>query len=183
MSTILPRKSQLLPALHYLAPLEGESSNLQSDRGGATKWGISLRFLNLVVEGDVNKDGHVDEHDVWAMDEEDKVFFYQKYFFDHYRIYEIENQAVANRVMSIFVNFRGHDAALIVQRACKANLKTLVDDGVMGSKTLACMNSVQPTELLAAMRSEQAAMYYRVAAKYPDQAVNLKGWLKRAYYY
>lgn len=177
------KRSTLLPAMHYIAPIEGGKSDSKSDRGGATNGGISLRFLNLIIEGDINKDGHVDEKDVWAMTEADRLFFYEKYFFDYYRIYEIENQFVANRVFSIFINFRGHDAALIVQRACKANLKTLQVDGQMGSLTLGCINSVNPDSLLASLRSEQASMYHRVVAKFPSQSANLTGWLKRAYRY
>lgn len=177
------KTSKLLPALAYIDPIEGGKSNDKTDRGGATKWGISLRFLKSVKEGDINGDGHIDEKDIDALTHDDKEFFYRKYFFSYYRIDEIENQAIANRVFSIFIHMRGRDAAVVVQRACKANLKTITVDGLMGTKTIGCINSVDPDALMAAIRSEQASMYYQVVARFPDQKANLNGWLNRAYRY
>lgn len=175
--------AKLVPAIDYIHPIEGYRSDSPTDRGGATKWGISLRFLNLVSEGDINGDGHVDEHDVWAMTEEDKFFFYEKYFWRYYRLGELRDQQVANRIFSIFINFRGQDAAKIVQLACRSNLKRLAVDGIMGSETIRCINSATPQSLLAALRSEQASMYHKIVNRFPDQVANLEGWIRRAYRY
>lgn len=168
-------------ALEYLAPIEGGSSDHQNDKGLTTKWGISLRFLNLVAEGDTNGDGHVDVKDIDDMSWAQRTFFYEKYFWDYYKLFNIQSQLVANRVFSIYVHMRSQDAGTVVQRACKAVQKELVVDGRVGPKTFACINAANEYELLAALRSEQAAVYDKIILKNPDQAVFHKGWTARAY--
>lgn len=168
-------------ALDYLDPLEGGFSDHAADKGGATKWGISLRFLNLVAEGDVNGDGHVDVKDIHAMTPTHRTFFYEKYFWEHYKLFNVRSQPIANRLFSIYVHMRSKDAGLVVQRACRSVQKVLKIDGMVGAKTFTCINSANDFELLAAIRSEQAAVYEKIVLKNPDQAVYLDGWLNRAY--
>lgn len=178
-------------ALEYLEPLEGGYSNRADDRGGATSGGISLRFLKLLAnsdlnrdgfgDGDLNRDGNVDIRDIQSASRAQRAYLYETYFWQHYKLFNIKSQHVANRVFSIYVHMEPADAGAVVQRACRANLQKLVIDGQVGSKTFACINACDPHALLAALRSEQAAVYERIVAKFPDQRANINGWLDRAY--
>lgn len=57
------------------------------DIGGATNYGISLRWLQSVgdidkdsfLEGDLNKDGTVDIKDIKKIDQKQAIEFYRKY--------------------------------------------------------------------------------------------------------
>lgn len=178
-------------SLDYLEPIEGGKANHKNDNGGPTNGGISLRFLKLVAnsdlnrdgfgDGDLNRDGVVDIRDIESATHAQRAYLYETYFWQHYKLFNIKSQHVANRVFSIYVHMEPVDAGAVVQRACRANMQKLVIDGQVGSKTFACINACDPFALLAAMRSEQAAVYERIVAKHPDQRVNLNGWLDRAY--
>ena len=50
----------------------------------------------------------------------------------------------------------------------------------MGARTLAAVNATSPTVYHQLLCELSAAYYRQVAAANPAQAVNLKGWLKRA---
>jgi lysozyme family protein len=55
-----------------------------------------------------------------------------------------------------------------------------VEDGEIGAKTLAAVNSVNPIAYYQALCELSTAHYRHVAAVNPAQAVNLAGWMKRA---
>ena len=60
----------------------------------------------------------------------------------------------------------------------------LLEDGVVGAKTLSAVSSCDEHELLVACRSEAAGFYRTLVAGHPHLGVFLNGpnaWLARAY--
>ena len=92
---------------------------VDGDAGGATKYGVSLRFIkNLPLdESDINHDGHVTALDIESLNETTAKAFYRKYFWFHYQLGNIETQPVAQKIFNLFVNMRGSTAAKVAQRA------------------------------------------------------------------
>ena len=58
--------------------------------------------------------------------------------------------------------------------------RRLVEDGEIGTKTLAAIHGADPIAYYQALCELSAAHYRHVAAVNPAQAMNLNGWLKRA---
>ena len=111
------------------------------DRGGATKYGISLRFLQVVGE-DINDDGEVNADDIRAITKVDAVKLYKKYFWDYYRLHNILDRDVAAKCYDMFVNMSGHRAGNAIQKAINlSDHWDVVVDGIVGSKTFSALNA------------------------------------------
>jgi len=163
---------------------EGGFVNRVEDNGGATNYGISLRFLQRLpaLAGDVNGDGHVNVDDINALTPATAGDFYHRYFWTHYRLDEIDDEAVATKLFNFFVNMRGTTAALIAQRAANDVLgDRLTLDGVAGSKTLSALNACAPNELLPCLKWRAWEVYRAIIHADPAQAVFKNGWRRRAF--
>lgn len=149
---------------------EGGYVNDPADDGGETKYGISKRshaildIKNLTIEQ--------------AMD-----VYYEKYWTPLCVdiIYDCE---VATKFFDIAVNFGQSRAKEIMKRALRSVYKMpkLLNNEEDWGIVLFFINRVQnPQELLAALRSESAAVYRMIAAKNTTKEKFLNIWLNRAY--
>ncbi|MCW8886886.1 MAG: hypothetical protein OQK12_16800 [Motiliproteus sp.] len=170
-------------AMAFVLPFEGRGKASEDDRGGETDYGISLRFLKSLpdLEGDLNKDGHVTALDIYALEPAIVKYLYRKYFWTHYGLLNIQNEAIAIRAFSFFVNMRGKQAAKVVQRACRAAGFDIQADGILGPKSFRAINSAKQVALISSIRSEAAAVYRMICQADKTQNKHLKGWLNRAY--
>jgi len=170
-------------AFEEVVMLEGGFNNISNDRGGATNYGISLRFAASLpdLEGDIDGNGHVDDEDMKVLDVKTAKRFYFKYFWKHYNCDTIVDDELAKKVFSMFVNMRSRSVGRIVQRALRACGKTLTEDGIIGKQTKRLMNTADQDALMAAIRSEQAGFYRLIVKADESQEMFLRGWLNRAY--
>lgn len=150
------------------------------DHAGPTNFGITLPVLKDAAL-DIDHDGDIDADDIRAMREEHAIEVYRRCWWDRYEYGRIEDQDVATKVFDLAVNMGPKQAHKIAQRACRAAGWELVEDGIIGPKTLAALNRLNPSMVLAAMRSEAAAVYRMIIYKHPAYAKYEKGWLRRAY--
>ena len=152
-----------------------------ADSGGATKWGISLRFLQgLGLEGDVNADDVVDEADVKGLTRQQAVDFYRAHWWDRYKYDRINDSLAAVKVFDLAVNMGPFEAHRCLQRALRANHWPVTEDGILGTKTLTAANAFTGG-LAPALRSEAAGFYRVLVAKHPQFKRFLNGWTRRAY--
>ncbi len=188
-------------AIENVLAKEGGFVNHRHDPGRATNWGISLRYLAKLkdlnedgfLDGDIDRDGDVDEADVAAMTQEQAVDYYKSGWWDAFGYEHIVESAVAVKIMDMSVNMGGRQAHKLVQRALRSTGVKLVDDGILGPKTFNAINSANPTLLVTALRCTQAGFYYALVMRNlalikngvlgadADFSVFLKGWLNRAY--
>lgn len=175
--------SDFYEALKGVLLHEGGFINHGADKGGATDFGISLRFLQSLPAsaGDVNGDGHVDIQDIRSLTEQSAGAFYKTYFWDHYRIDEIRDQRVAQKLFNFFVNMRGKTAGLIAQRAANDLGAGLVEDGLMGSKSIAAINQLEPLQMVCCIRWRAWEVYKLIIEHDSSQAVFKNGWRRRAF--
>ena len=163
-------------AMAFVAEHEGGFVDDDIDNGGATRYGISLRFLQLAHE-DINGDGHVDRADIVALTTVQARAIYQCHFWKHYRLDEIEHPFIAAKIMDLYVNMRGAVAARVVQRC----FSTLAPDGILGSKSIRAVNTyASPARLYGALGVGQGSVYQRIVRADKTQDRFLKGWLRRA---
>lgn len=166
---------------------EGGYVDNPADSGGATNYGISLRFLQTVPElGDINHDGKVDKQDIRSMKWEDAKFIYQVQWWDLYSYKRIVDQTIATKVLDFSINMGAKQAHKLVQRAVNrvSNYK-LVDDGVLGKLSFDAINSFTTVEaqqkLITAISDEAWDYYQAIIRKNPSYSVFRNGWRNRAY--
>lgn len=143
------------------------SGKVTIDAGGRTRFGIAEKFHPDLPEEFFT--GPADN----ALAEAEKIE--EREYWDEMRLSEVESQNVANKLFDMGVNMGVRQAAVYAQRAVR-----VVEDGVIGAKTLAAINSASPIAYYQALCDLSAAHYRHVAAVNPAQVVNLHGWMKRA---
>ena len=167
-------------AFDELMILEGGGlyHEVAGDHGGATNYGVSLRFLKS-ANIDIDGDGHITKGDIKVINEHHARSIYKKYFWDHYKI-ELLSLWLQVRAFTMYVNMRSKSVGLILQRAVRASGLHIVEDGIVGPNTRKQLE-LSGSCTLRAIKSEQAAFYRMIAAKDSTQNKFLNGWLARAY--
>lgn len=149
--------------------------NHPDDPGGATNYGVSLRWLRK-NNYDVNGDGDIDIVDVEVLNEDDAYKIYKEFWWKRYGYGEFFSHDIATKVFDLSINMGPTQAHKILQRACRATSEPIAEDGVLGPVTLSTVNNIHPLVLLPAIRSEAAGFYRSLGRE-----EFLKGWLNRAY--
>lgn len=182
--------SEIKLALPTIFLHEGRYVNNPKDPGGATNYGVSLRFLLQTgdldkdgwLDGDINHDGKIDIADIKAMTETDAARIYDLYWWSKYGYGKINSQTIATKVFDLAINMGEIGAHKCVQRAVRAvNGSVLVDDGILGQTSMGAINNVNPLQLLPAFKSEAAGYYRSIRLKSGNEQEFIKGWLNRAY--
>lgn len=180
--------SEFEPAVEYLLRNEGGLSlNLHGhDPGSITNFGISLRFLQSLEQEKLRKYGIFNQPDgdtVRHMPVSQAVKIYHDEWWDHYPIYRITSQDLANQLFDAIVNLGAMAAVKCLQRALWSfyhGQTSTVDDGILNGHLVDLIN-YSPDHILPAFRSERAGHYRLLAAENPNLKDFLTGWLKRAY--
>jgi lysozyme family protein len=164
---------------------EGLFVNDSDDAAGATNYGVSLRWLKSIgdldndgfIDGDFDHDGDVDVLDIKKIQPNDATKLYRQYWWDKLSYEKIANQLIATKVFDLAINMGRKSAHICLQRAIRAasDIK-LLEDGILGPKSLAAINAANVEILLAALRSEAAGFYRSL-----NKTKYIAGWLNRAY--
>jgi lysozyme family protein len=157
------------PALDFLLPHEGGYSNNPSDKGGETNFGITKAtaarhgYTGPMVDLTAEQAGAIYAAEYWP------------------GLEQVENQAVASKILDLRVNFGVAGGNRLAQQA--ANV--LVDpptavDGRWGPDTVATINAADPSALLDELANAAAARYQAIVDADPSQETFLRGWMRRA---
>lgn len=162
----------------------GAKAKIIKDAGGATNYGISLRFLRKIglQDGDINKDGIIDEKDILILDYDGVKKLYYKYFWNNY-YGDLASLEIAFRIFDFGIMSGPGFAVKLAQRRLNSyvNQKLLIEDGVFGTKTLLALNGLHPVfkknfgELIA----EDYVLAYKIYLKELNKPQFIKGWLNR----
>ncbi len=176
------------PSFESVLRHEGGFVDHPRDPGGATNFGISLRYLirrgdldrDGLLDGDMDGDGDIDVDDIRALGPDNVKHLYHTGFWSPNRLDEVREQEVATKIFDMCVNMGSRQAWRIVQRACNffVDLDPLVVDGIVGPATLGAVNSI--ADLMGPLRDQQAQFYEDLVDARPDLEVFLEGWLNRA---
>lgn len=149
------------------------------DPGGATNYGVSLRFLKSIgeIDGDIDLDGDIDIDDIKSMTKDHAIDIYKKHWWDKYGYQRISNQEIATKIFSLSVNMGHIQAHKCLQRAVRASSGELLkEDGLLGKMSMLSVNYSNPISLLSATKSEAAGFYRSL-----NKPHYINGWLNRAY--
>lgn len=186
-------------AVRHLLGIEGGWVNDPVDRGGATKYGISLRFL--VSEGqidlngdgladfDLDMDGDIDAADIRKLTIGDAIYLYHQCFWQRLDA-ETFMEPIGEMMFDQAVNGGLSAARKLLQRAINRAIATDGDidlvrvDGAIGPATRRALQWVIDYRglpmLVMSYREEVKARYRAIVAANPSQQRFLKGWLRRA---
>ena len=164
---------------------EGGYNEVKGDAGGATNFGVSLRFLkdayNFDDFADIDNDGDVDKDDIKSMSKADAQEIYYKHFWLKNKCDLISNENIANKFFDMSVNMGLGQAAKILQRSLNHfKLFNITVDGKIGPKTLQAVNQVHAEQLLHVIRKQCEAFYIQLVEQKPEFKKFLKGWTNRA---
>lgn len=176
------------PALDVVLGHEGGFVDDPDDPGGATKYGVSLRYLTRLGEiatelagaFDIDGDGDIDADDVRLLSREDAARLYWSRFWRPYG-YGRMSLPIATHVFDHAVNAGPVAAHRVLQRACRAAGHAVAEDGVLGPRTVAAAYAAGTETLRAAVRAERAGYYRALIAVRPRLGKYRNGWLRRAY--
>ncbi|MDR0581149.1 MAG: hypothetical protein LBG04_03500 [Holosporaceae bacterium] len=159
--------SKFLKAFDYVMYHEGGYVKDPKDAGGETKFGISKRSYP-----------HLDIKNL-TRDQACKIYFCD--FWLKAKCENINDENIATKFFDLAVHTGIPQAVKLVQRALRAAGAQIIEDGIIGPVTLTAINKADPTDLLAALKSEAAGFYRLIVAKTPTQQRFIDGWLNRAY--
>jgi lysozyme family protein len=177
-------------AIEIVLTHEGFYSNDPADRGGATKYGVSLRFLQSLDEnlGDVDRDGDVDIQDVKSLTLDQAKNLYKSQWWDKYNYSQIRDDKLATKVLDLSINMGASQAHKLLQTAVnRIGLGKLAVDGKLGPKTWAAIDVVSSEPIMKAYADEAARFYIDLTFKrirtmgIEQGGKYLFGWIRRAY--
>ncbi len=155
---------------NHLLKHEGGYNDIKEDKGGATNYGISLRFLKTI-----NKDANKDTIKNLTKDDAKKLYFTHFYSINNFDM--INNQKVANKLFDMCVNMGNNKAIKILQECL--NVKV---DGFCGVNTINAINFIDGGKLIDLLVCRQREFYNEIVRNNLTQMIFLNGWLKRAEY-
>lgn len=172
-------------AVNYVIAKEGGLNIDQNDAGGITNHGISLRFLKSLT--DARKYGFdpetINSDTIRDLTLTQAKGLYKGEFWNNAPFERINNQNNANFIFDMAINMGIHPAIKSAQRACwavKRKRNIIVDDGILGEKTIKMINECGVC-LLPAMRSERAGDYRVIIERNQSDLKFQDGWMNRAY--
>lgn len=162
-------------ALRWIFRAEGYLSDDPDDRGGITKYGISLRWLRSHPDGDITGDGLVDADDIRALTPERAAQFYHSGFWLAANCHQLP-PGLDLAVFDFAVNAGVSRAAMLLQQALRVRA-----DGVIGPVTLAAAVRADIDDLVIDYLGRRALFYADLVRANSSQAKFLRGWLNRLF--
>jgi len=166
----------------------------KNDKGGATKYGVSLRFLKSIpiADADLNRDGVVTWADVYAMTQDQALGIFWSYFGSPLCV-ESWPKPLAAVLLDTAINCGSGTAVRWAQNAfndlrpgLSPSCPSLLVDGGMGQKTrgalcAGCRAPGGAMDLALGILASRKAHYGRLnATGDPDYTANYQGWIHRA---
>ena len=170
-------------AFNYMLKNEGGFVNDTADKGGATKYGVSLALMKQMFKNgsiwlDLNGDGVVDDKDVSVLTEEEAKAVYYKEFWRPLTAFS--NLFLAQIVTKIFdtaVNIGVKNSIKLVQRVVGTQA-----DGLIGKETISkCIT--YKGDFLSEYIEFLVKFYVNIVVTNPTQLKFLNGWINRAFRY
>lgn len=164
---------------------EGGFVNHSNDPGGATQWGVSLRWLqsksdSSLIDADLDDDGDIDVQDVREVDPEDAAKFYFKNWWKRHN-YMDYRPPIGEKLFDMAINMGSQQAHELLQRALNNIGEDLVVDGIIeGPNTQESLTRHDAQQIVDALCDTQLDFYQSLVEQDDKYAAFIEGWTKRA---
>ncbi|CAD8192757.1 unnamed protein product [Paramecium octaurelia] len=156
--------------LKYIKESEGGDVNHKSDRGGATRQGVSQNAYNLQQKELGNKGPYKSVFDLKASEIED--FYYYQY--KRYNVDKIDDINSRYLYYDALILQGPGKAAKMAQSVC--NIKV---DGCFGKNSIASVNSMNQKDFQLKFTNQRREHFNNIVKNNPTQKVFFKGWINR----
>lgn len=158
-------------AFKYTLKNEGGFSNVTHDRGGATRFGITMSTASRWFKRPVS----VKEMENFPLETAKEI--YHAWYWLPLNLDAIDSPSVATCIYDVGVVSGVRTSAKLAQKACNA---PLVIDGHFGPKTIATINSLDEQGFILSFEKVVTERFYAIVERTPSQKKFLRGWLRRA---
>lgn len=166
-------------AVEIIFDFEGGYTNDPADKGGATKFGITLgRLKEHKLYFDLNHDKKITKEDVKLLTKDDaKKIYKMDYWAIPFRLDEQKSEKKALLLFDLCVNHGPTGAVALVQKALNAIGEKLAVDGVYGPKTAAAIDKYDDAKFIDAVLDYREKFYRKIVQNSPSQKKFLNGWI------
>lgn len=147
---------------------EGGFVNNLLDKGGATKYGITLKTLS----GWMHEEATID--DVRNLTKAIAATIYQELYIDKPKINLIQDDKLKALLFDCGVNSGTETAIKLLQQCIGAK-----PDGILGAVTLGIIKAFNPQELRERFLNTRLAYLNNIIARHPEQIAFESGWKYR----
>lgn len=151
----------------FIRSWEGGYCNVPGDRGGATKWGVTITTYRSVYGQQCSVT------DLRNMTEDQWDQIYHKLYWRRWLADQIQSQPIANLLVD-WLWHSGQYGIKLPQKILGVHI-----DGLVGPKTIAAINSYPDQHELFAKLWHEREDYFRRLASRATQKKFLQGWLNR----
>lgn len=161
------------PAVRIVLQHEGGWVDDPLDPGGATNYGISLRFYKQSI------DPKATPETIRNLTVQDASNIYLHFWWNQYHYGNINDQAIADKVMDLSVLTGPYRIGVATQTAVNiVNGNTdLTVDGDLGALSFAAINNDNPARLLAEIIQQMVDFFESLTSPIAHQ--DMQGWLNR----
>lgn len=145
---------------------DGAPHNDPNDKGGFTKYGIAQNYHKDI--------------DVASLDLPGAYQVYKEGYWNPFNLGLVSDKDVASALLDTTVQHGvDRDTAHMIQQAVIASGVSIANDGVIGPKTIAAINSLPAKPFIGKLYDIRKNYYQTLAAHDAKSASELKGWLAR----
>lgn len=164
-------------AIRFTLDREGDVFvNNPSDRGGPTKYGVTLSTLSTF------RNTICTSEDVENLTEAEATKIFAAFFWNSARLERVKDGNVALILFDFAVNAGPGTAIKTLQRVLNESFgENLKVDGAFGNQTFAALSTAREDRLIRRLIQAFQRHYVRICEFNPKQIVFLEGWLNRTH--
>lgn len=166
----------MISIIKDLIDVEGGYVNHPNDRGGPTKYGITLKTLATY-----QKEASVQDVKELTINTAYKI--YKIMYWDMVKLDQVKSPLIQYCLFDIAIHSGPKQAVKRLQSALRtAGYTEVLVDGIIGPITLQATNRASQTSLCVNIYKETVNFYISICKRDPSQLVFLQGWLNRSYH-